>query len=295
MAALLKDPPPPFAFELSEAGVAVARTTRPPQIGFYPLEPEVISVSPVRDNVLRLDALAQRVRDAAGVGKDGRRRPHAAVILPDCSVRISVLDFDAFPADPGEQLSLVRFRIRKTLPFDVDSASLSYFPQPAGPGHGRQRDVVVAVAPLEIVARYEAPFRASGFHPGVVTTSTLAALPMVPGGGLAVLVKLSGRMLTISVLQHDALKLLRSIELIEVEPAEVLQHLYPTFAYAEDQLSASPDRVLVSGFGPETEAVALRFEAELGVPVERLRSRFGIPEQGNTGLLGYLESLEDAG
>ena len=74
-----------------------------------------------------------------------------------------MLDFDEFPSDRKEQLSLVRFRVRKSIPFDVESAAVSYWPQPAG---GKKQDVVVVIAPLEIVSRYEAPFRAAGLAPG---------------------------------------------------------------------------------------------------------------------------------
>lgn len=289
---LIADPPPALAFEISEAGIAVARTSRPAQMAFRPLEPDVISVSPVKDNILRLEALTAQVKAAASAGAPGKKRQQAAVILPDCSVRVSVLDFDSFPSDAAQQLSLVRFRVRKTLPFDVEGASLSYFAQPHN--GNKKLDVVVAVAPLEIVARYEAPFRAAGLQTGVVTTSTLASLSLVRDAGLAVLVKLSGRMLTISVLKHGVLKLLRSIELAEISVAEVLGHLYPTFAYTEDQLSAKPDKIVLCGFGAETDAAAAQFERELAVPVDRLRSRYGTPDQVNAGLMGYLESIEEA-
>lgn len=284
----LKDPPPAFAFELSEAGIAVARQGRPPRIGFQPLEPEVIAVSALGDNVLRPDELAARVRALAGT-RESRKRHDAVLILPDASVRVVVIDFDAFPSDPAEQLSLIRFRIKKGLPFDLDSAALSYHPQATS---GKKVDVVVAVAPLEIVARYEAAFRANGLEAGLVTTSTLAALELVRDGAVAVLIKLSGRFLTISVLEQGTLKLLRSIELAEVSPAEVIAPLYPTFAYVEDQLAARPQKVLVCGFGALSEEYCQQLEGELEVPVERVRSRFGTPDAHNAGLLGYLESVE---
>jgi type IV pilus assembly protein PilM len=290
LASLLKDPPPGFVFELSEAGIAVARNAKPWQLGFRAIEPDVISVSPVRDNVLRLEALTAEVRGLAP-RLEGRKRHRAVLIIPDGSARISVLDFDAFPSEPQQQASLVRFRIKKSLPYDVESASLSYYAQ-AGGGNGKRLDVVVAVAPLEVVSRYEAPFRAAGFHPGLVTTSTLATLPLVRGAGLVVLAKLTGRVLTISLLERGALRLLRTIELAEVETAEVLGHLHPTFAYAEDQLAARPEQVLICGFGALTEAARVWFEEELGVPVEQAHSRLGVPEQHNAGLLGYLEAME---
>jgi type IV pilus assembly protein PilM len=287
LARLLKDPPPGFVFELSEAGIAMGRTTRPPQFGFRPLEPDVLAISPVRDNVLRLDALTAEVQ-ALAAAPEVRKRQGAVVILPDGSVRVSVLDFDAFPSDAAQQLSLVRFRIKKSLPYDLEGASLSYWAQASG---GGRVDVVAAVTPLELVARYEAAFRAAGFQPGLVTTSSLAAMSLVRGDDPAVVAKLSGRVLTLSVVQRALLKLLRSIEMAEGTAEEVLEHLHPTFAYAEDHLAARPRRLLTCGLNGQDVGA---FESELGVTAEPLRSRFGAVAGHNAGLLGCLESLEEA-
>jgi len=282
MTTLLRDPAPRWAFELSEAGLAVARAARPPETGFHPLDPDVISPSPVRDNILRMEALSARVQALAPRGEKKRQR--AVLILPDYAVRVSVLDFDSFPSDAGQQLSLVRFRIKKSLPFDIDAAGVSYFPQPAA---GRV-DVVVAVAPLEIIARYELPFRSAGYHPGLVTTSTLCALELVKSTGPALLARVSGRTLTLAVLDADRLRLLRSIELAG-DAGEIASHLYPTFAFMDDQLGAGPRQVFTCGL---TAHANQELSEEIGQTCEPLRSRFGIPDQFNAGLLGYLESLE---
>ncbi len=286
---IIDDPPPQYVFELSEAGLAVARIEPhgEPRIGFEPFPPETISVSPVRDNVLQMDALSAAVGTFAP--KDGKRA-RAVLILPDFSVRVSVLDFDSFPADAEQQRALVRFRIRKSLPFDVDAASLSYYAQP----NGKKWDVVVAVAPVEILARYEAPFRAAGFHPGVVSTSSLCALEMVKDDGVSVVAKLSGRTLTLAVAAGGALKLHRTIELTTSDPAEVASHLFPTFAYMEDQLNARPERVLVCGFGARTHDIWSEIGREVDAEAEPLRSRFGSPEQHNAGLFGYLETAQES-
>lgn len=284
---LTNDPPPRFVFELSEAGVAVARAGSPPQIAFQPLPPETISVSPVRDNVLGMEAFSRAV---AGFAPNvDKRRQRAVLILPDFSARVSVLDFDSFPADPEQQRPLVRFRIKKSLPFDVESATLAYYAQP----NGKKWDVVVAVAPVEILARYEAPFRAAGFQPGIVTTSALAALEMVKGDGISVLAKLSGRTLTLAVVDPTGLKLHRALELASGDPEEVISHLFPTFAYAEDQLKARPQRVLICGFAGGTADLRNEIERELQVTAEPLRSKYGSPDQYNAGLMGYLESAEE--
>lgn len=285
----LKDPPARFVFELSGAGIAFARPGNPPQIRFEPLAPDVISVSPVNDNVLRMEELASRVVELAGRDRRGR----AVVILPDFSVRVSVIDFDAFPSDPGQQLGLVRFRIKKAMPFELESASISYSAQPHA-SNGKTRDVVVAAAPAEILTRYEAPFRAAGLEPGLVTTSSLCALELIKQeSGIAVMVKVSGSSMVIAVVDHGVLKLLRTIELPTVGAAEIASHLFPTFAYIEDQLEAKPGRVFVSGFGVSLEPLRAALDYP-GLELEPLRSQFGMPGANNAGLLGYLESLEES-
>lgn len=287
---LLDDAPPRYVFELSEAGIAVARNGRPPQVGFQPLEAGIIAVSPIKDNVLRPEALLAQVEALAPRGEKKRQR--AVLILPDFSVRVSVLDFDAFPTEPEQQLSLVRFRIKKSLPFDLESACISYHPQASA--DGKRWDVVVAVTPQEILARYEAPFRSAGFQPGIVTTSSLCAMELMRHAGVSVLAKLSGRTLTLAVGQQGTLKLLRTLELADCSAYEIASHLHPTFAYIEDQLSAKAEKVLVCGLGSLTDALSRELGNGAGPAIEPLRSRIGVPHHYDAGLLGYLESIDEA-
>lgn len=283
---LLNDPPPPLAFELSESGISVAtRAPKSPELSFQPLAPGIISVSPLRDNVLQPDALAAAVR--AAIPPNGtRKRRGAVLILPDYCARVAVLDFDSFPADVKEQQSLIRFRMKKSVPYDLESAAISYWPQP----NGKKFDVIVAVAPVEIVARYEAPFRAAGVDPGLVTISSLAALELVRETLVTVIAKLSGRVLTIMVLEKGALKLVRSLELSYASIGEIAADLYPTFVYIEDSLSAKAQKLLLCGFGTHMEAARKEFQVELGLDVEPVRSPLGAAGENNAGLLGYLES-----
>ncbi|MGH9661456.1 MAG: hypothetical protein ACRD96_23115 [Bryobacteraceae bacterium] len=283
IARLLKDPPPALAFELSEAGIASAPTARPEEMGFRALAPDTISVSPLRDNVLRPDELASAVRASAPAA--GKRRT-AAVILPDNCTRVAVVDFDSFPTDPKEQLSLVRFRLKKSVPYDVEAAAVSYWAQAPV---AKRVDVVAAVAPVEIVARYEAPFRAAGLEPGLVVPSALAMLRLIPAGELAVVAKLSGRVLTLMVVETGTLKLFRCLELAAATIDDVASDLYPTCVFAEDQLERKPSALLLAGFGGLTDPARQRFHDELGLRVDPLASRLGAPGAHNAGLLGYLE------
>ena len=284
---LLQDPPPAMAFEISEAGIAAARIGSRVELEFVPLRAGTLAVSPLKENVLDPDQFIGAVRSLAGT-QASRRRKDAALILPDFSARISVLDFDNFPKDTKEQASLIRFRLKRSVPFDVETATLSYWAQDGAKG---KVDVVVVMAPLEIVSRYEAPFRTAGMNPGLVTTSSLAALELAPEAGLSVLAKLSGRVLTVLVRDKIQLKLVRCLELPSPSLADIAAVLIPTFVYIEDNLGRPAEKLFLCGFGADEQDAERQFAEDLGVEVEPLRSPLGTPGENNAGLLGYLRSI----
>ena len=276
-----------MAFEISEAGIAAARIGSRAELDFYPLKPGTLSVSPLKENVNDPDEFMSAVKSVSGAPA-ARKRRDIALILPDYATRITVLDFDSFPSDPKEQLSLVRFRMKRSVPFDVESAAVGYFAQ-SGPD--KKVDVVVVMAPLEIVARYEAPFRTAGWNPGMVTASCLGALELAADEGLNVLAKITGHALTVVVRQKGLVKLVRCLELPTPAVEDVAAVLLPTFVYMEDNLGGRPEKLALCGFGAHADEAQRYFQEELGVEVESMRSPLGTPGESNAGLLGYLRSI----
>ena len=278
IARLVNDPPPDHVFELSEAGIAYARHG---ETGFQAFEPGVLAPSPLADNILRADAVASAIARIAP--PNGAKRRPAAVILPDFAARVTLLDFDSFPSSPEEQMALVRFRVKKTVPFDIDSAAVSYWAQPASVKSGSKKfDVIAVTVTLEILARYEAVFRTANLHPGQITTSALAALDLCHEPGTSVIAKMTGEVLTVMVLAEGRLKLFRCLTVGSDAGEEIREVLYPTFAYIEDELGHKPEKLLLCGFVTPPEGLKLEMEP--------LRSRFGAPTAYNAGLLGYLEA-----
>jgi len=283
---LLVDPPPGMAFEISEAGIAAARIGHHTELDFRPLEPGVLAISPLKENVVNEAAFAGAIK-ALATAHAARKGKDAMLILPDFSTRTTVLDFDTFPAAADEQLGLIRFRLKRSVPFDVETAAVSYVAQP-GP---KRVDVVVVMAPREIVARFEAPFRAAGLNPGLVTTSSLAALELAPEGGLTMIAKLTGKSISLLVRDKATLKLVRCLELLSAELEDIIAVLAPTFVYMEDNLGGRAEKLLLCGFGAGTEEAKRLFQQELGVEADELRSPLGVPGEHNAGLLGYLRSV----
>jgi type IV pilus assembly protein PilM len=276
---ILRDPPPEFVFEVAADGIAVSRTRPPTSIQHVPLAPGVIAPSPVKENILDPAAFADAVRKLTPPSTSRRKRG-AALILPDNCVRIAVLDFDSLPDKEEERRPLINFRLRKSVPFDIDEAALSYFPQ-AG------KKVIVALAPSEIVAHYETAFRAAALNPGLVTVSALAMLDLLPVTGSIVLAHHSPGALTVIALSNGVVTIARTLEMgsEDTDPLdEIVAAIYPTLAYIEDQTRARPEKLFIAGFGDGSESSSTRLAVELEIPVEAIHESF-------PGLAGYLASV----
>jgi type IV pilus assembly protein PilM len=97
--------------------------------------------------------------------------------------------------------------------------------------------------------------------------------------------------LTLLVRDKNVLKLVRCLELQSGELEDVAGALIPTFVYVEDNFGRRAERLMLCGFGAQTDEAERRFREELGVEVEPMRSALGAPGENNAGLLGYLRSI----
>lgn len=278
--ALIEDPPPAHAFEISPNGIAWAIGEHR---GFQPLPEGILRVNPLGDNVLDLEALSSEIRRIAPAEPGKPKRRPCSLILPDYCARLTVLDFDSLPGDPKEQASLVRFRVKKSLPFDVDTAALNFHAQKDPDG---RHEVVVAAISHEILSRYEAAFRAAGFHPGYVTISALTSLDLIEStADLTVVARLNQRVLTIMVAEKGNLRLIRCVELAEPTLEQASDVLFPTLAYVEDEFGVQVTSLVCCGF----EDFEDNWRQALNLEAVTIHSPLGTPTGQNAGLLGYLK------
>ena len=293
---LVADPAPLLVFEISEQGVAgVRREAKKLAVearAFRPLGGGVVEPSAVKENVHRPEELQQAVDDLLNeLGP--ARRPDVALILPDDSSRLTVLDLDKLPGDARERLTLIRWRLKKTVPFDIERARISYQPQTLRSGVS----VLVAATPLEVIQQYEAPFRQAGLFPGYVSLSTAAALNLAPDGSMTALAKMAGRTLTIVAVQAGAVRMIRHVDLAAHPPEAVRERLqdmvsdlFPTFVFVADNLGSAVSRLLLCGFGDLLEPALEALPDELGCEVEPLRSPHGVVDGSEAGLWGYMQA-----
>jgi type IV pilus assembly protein PilM len=139
------------------------------------------------------------------------RTREVTLVVPDAAVRVLLLDFDALPSKAVEALPVVRFRLKKLLPFDADDAAISY--QVMSTSRGIVRVVAVAM-PREVLAEYESVVREAGFEPGAILPSTLAALAGLSENDAPVLVVNAGHQgVTTAIVKAGTLLLHRSVDL----------------------------------------------------------------------------------
>ena len=294
MANWLSDPPPDHVFEISEFALAGVSPRQPELQNRERFKDRGLTASPSLPNFIR----PQLYRDALPKisAANGARRMTTALVIPDYAVRMAILDFEEFPARDEERISLLRFRLRKTVPFHIEEARLAYSIQDSRPGH--YEILAVAVA-NPILREYESIFVEAGHRVGLVVPSLIAALPFCEGTteGITLLAKCAGSTLSIGLIEQGHLRLVRCIDLSTEDHGsdgvDLSRPAFPvlqqTLAFAEDQLEQKVNRVVLCGFGTETGAIGEQMEREFGNPYTPVNSRFGPALAENAGLLGLLE------
>src|SRR5215472_11260122 len=251
-------------------------------------------VPDLAENNLRLrDSVVNALRGALEtVG--GRARDVVAVV-PDAAVRVVLLDFETLPSGHEEAEGVVRFRLRKSLPFDVDKAKVSYQAEAAGDGVR----VVAAVALKNVVEDYEAAFREAGFSPGVVLPSMLAALGAAPADKPTLVVKVDAHTTSIAILDHGQLLLFRTLENmrgVTISGDQLAEDVYPSVVFFQDTYNTNIEQIFVAGIS-DVAGAAPALETQTGAEVRELvkASQLGlgggsIPKWRMAGVVGALLS-----
>ncbi len=290
---LWNSPWPLLGCEISAAGVSAARWSWN-NAGFEaaawkPVPAGAIEASPLRENFREFQPVREALGDALAAigvtpGPDSRRRfVDAVLVIPDQAARLFVFTLDALPKRPAEALSLVQFRLKKSVPFDIESAAVSY----QAWRHGEVWEVVAVAAPQPVVRQYEALLETFGLRPRCVVLSTVATLGLIPearatfpgvspspdaAAGLpgALLAKYSPPWFTTAILQGGQMRLFRTVGLPTgpdgLLPAEtVVEALHPSMVFFQDNFGAKLERAWLCGLGETRPLAAQLLSQELRV------------------------------
>lgn len=222
----------------------------------------------VENNLRQRGAVREGIESALG-GVAGRSKDVIAIV-PDAAVRIMLVDFETLPSDQEEALGVVRFRLKKSLPFDVDKAKVSYHVQKVG----NELKIVAAVALGSVVEDYEAAFKEAGFSPGVVLPSTLAALGAAEGKKPTLVIKVDAHTTSLAILNEDQLQLFRTLENargVTISGDQLAEEVYPSIVFFQDTYHLNIEQIYVAGL-PESGGAAPALKAATGADVQELVS-----------------------
>ena len=250
---------PPAAVEISPEGVlAAVRRGGPthwqtPLYAFQALPAGAIVPGIGEPNLRDPEAVATAIRSALEQVSPPTRA--VTLVLPDTVVRVFVLDFDSLPQRLADADLVLRFRLRKMIPFDAQHAGLSYQVLKRNESECK---VLAAVLPGPVLAEYEHAIRAAGYQPGAVLPSTLASLQAIDSMEASLTANLTSCALTTSITNGQDLLLYRTVELPR-EPGlrldEVQRAIAVAAAYYEDKLMTRAQRLHYAGIG-DAEAFA---------------------------------------
>jgi type IV pilus assembly protein PilM len=288
---------PPLACEIAADRVLAGRSADAGRMvemcSARELAPGAVVPDLTESNLRDGSAVRQAIENVLG-GLGGRSRDVIA-ILPDTAVRVVLLDFETLPAKPEEAEAVVRFRLKKSLPFNLDEARISYHAQTAGTG----LRAVAAVVLNSVLEEYESAFRDAGYNPGVVMPSMLAAIGAADAERPTLVVKVDARTIGIAILDQDHLLLFRTLENVRgvtITGEQLAEEVYPSVVFFQDTYSLNIDRVYVAGLA-DSGGAAPALKAQTGAQVADLvaASQIGatsgsVPRWRMAGVVGALIS-----
>jgi type IV pilus assembly protein PilM len=260
LASWLASPPPDAAVEIAPSRVSAASLTRrggAVAVQAYAVESlpaDAVSPSLAAHNIVNRPAVAAAVRTV--LDRLGSRPARVALIIPDVSAKVSLVRFDQIPSRRDDLDQLVRWQVRKSAPFAIDDACVSYTP---GARSGTGGELVVVLARRDIVREYEDVCADAGVHAGLVDLATfsvlnlLLAAPNVPDGDWLA-VHMRPEYTSIAIVRGSDLIFFRNRP--EGDEASLADVVHQTAMYYQDRLSGQGFvRVLLGGSGRAAGAI----------------------------------------
>jgi type IV pilus assembly protein PilM len=282
---------PSIACEVTPHAVGAVRTEdktgTPGTVQRFGLHAGVLTPSLTGLNVQNPQALSAAIAQA--LMAVGGRGQEVIAVLPDSAVRVTLLDFDELPERRQEAEATVRFRLRKSLPFDIEKAAVSFDAQRTSRG----LRVVASIVLHSVLEEYELAFREAGCSPGVVLPSSLAALGAVSKTRPTMVLKVGQDATAVAVSSEGRLLFFRTLEGAGsslVTAAQLADDLYPSLVYFQDHHGMSVEQLLVSGVEGLRE-IAGALEELTGARVQQLISASLAAEKLSNEFAGAIGAL----
>jgi len=279
LAKWLASPPPDAAVEIAPERVsAAAMVSRGAGLAVQAhaveaLPPGAVTPSLTSQNITDPAAVAAALRTV--LGRLGTRPARVALVVPDLAAKVSLVRFDQVPTKREDLDQLVRWQVRKSAPFAIDDACITYTPGMREPAGGAE--FVVALARRDVIEEYEKVCAAAGVYAGLVDLATFSIVNLFLASGSApagdwLAVHMRPDYTSIAIVRGENLIFFRNRPDGDEEPLADLVH--QTTMYYQDRLAGQGfSRVLMGGSGRLAGAfdhARRTLEERLGVPVDAI-------------------------
>ncbi len=297
----LVDPEPPgLGIDVRSGEISLARLSekrRPPEIDLsfvLPLAPGLVQFRMLEPNVIDEEGFSKALEGAllrAGLG--GRKR--VALSIPDPLARIAVMELPEPPRSSAELVELLKFRMKKSLPFDVERARVAFERL-----SGEVPTFLTGVMHETVVSQYEEIFTRLGMHVGLVLPASVSLLQLlrpvarrelVPGADYF-FVNAEREYFSVSLVRNRKPALIRTLGLSDEDGVarsygeeDLLREIIPTAIYYREKLAGETlARVYYRSLRPDLVRLREILEEQFEAPSEPFNLAKAIPLSRELGL-----------
>src|SRR5262245_697286 len=263
-----------------------------------PLEIDLSFVAPLPAGLLQFHMFEPNILDEAGCSKSiesvlrraglgGKKR--MALSLPDPVALIAVMELPEPPRSSAELVEFLKFRMKKSIPFDVERARVAYERLP-----GEVPTFLTGVMHEAVVSQYEDVFAGLGFQVGLLLPASVSLLQLLrplarrelaPGDDYF-FVNAERDYFSVSLVRdRDAPVLIRTLGLSAADGVariyseeDFLQEIIPTAIYYREKLSGSSlARVYYRSLRPDLVHIREILESQFEAPSEPFNLAKAIP------------------
>jgi Tfp pilus assembly PilM family ATPase len=282
LAALFQSVSPDVAIDIGVARVSAARLAwrgTEATVAAHasePLPPGAVVPALAAPNLPDVSVVGRAV--SAAVSRLGGRPRRAALVIPDTAAKVSLLRFEKVPGRPADLMELMRWQMRKSAPFPMEQAIVTF--SAGSPATEGGQEFIVSTARRDIVEEYESACTQAGIHAGLVDIATFAIM----NGVLASQAPPTDDWLLVHTTPaYTSLTVLRGLHVIyfrtqaEETEGSLADVVHQTAMYYEDRLKGGGfSRVLLAGGAAVpggADALRRSLEERVGVNVEAVDLR----------------------
>jgi type IV pilus assembly protein PilM len=212
-----------------------------------PLPSDAVQINPFKPNIVDLEPVAGALKDLWM--RNRYRSPKVCLLIQDRSALAFSVTLESRPENREECVELIRFKLKKSIPFRIEDAQVNFF-QDSGIPDYQSANLWVTVMNPQVLHQYEEIIRASlGSDCGLVDLSTfnlmnLANAEIQSKGWQSedhLYINLNRNYISLAITQKDRLVFFRSRELEHHNGAleEAMEEIHPTMMFYQDKLSGA--------------------------------------------------------